>query len=1063
MTYRSYIKPYTSKSLKQLVKGLEKLSFSVESASQTDIFSKYSWETSNLSINKTKIKNFKNTLHIELKKSKSPFYFVLNSKVQNFKKLSFTQGIPTDSIDSLELGLHLSESLNELSVSLLIMEYDHTLTRVNIIKLKSNIIHLYSPSQGIKRIVVAIEVRGKGIAIISGLTLRTNTHNTFKNAKTSSLSFNEYGDNISTFQRIKTLLDKEDSEKKSYLNQIYKWKRRALQWEEKAKKAPSPNSNLNEIGYQSLLNLAQQLPKSNGCQFYNKLPYKVGLITDIYMYNFYKDTFQEAHYLSPDNYLSILESCDLDLILYVTSWKGINNEEWRGVKFREKPLNALDDIITYGRKNSIKLVFQSIEDPSNFEYFLPVAEKFDYIFTSDSDTITEYKKHLGHDNVFYGEYGFNPQLNNPIASQRDTINAAFFAGSYPERYKERCDDMKIIFDSILLSNENLIIADRNYGATDKTIQFPEKYKDYLIPPIDHEILQNMHKLFRFNLNFNSIKNSPTMCAMRVYELQAQGTILISNYAKSVFNKFPNLRILPAIEDMSFDFLDKNSLSEYKLRIETIRKVMNNKTSYDVSSKMLENIGLVQENKPTNTVAIFTKNQLTSSIQSYENKVFINISTIQNQEAWDLIKKSKNITYFTWFNPEYEYEKNYLNDMINGFKYTNASYITKNSYFTSNAYHKSLEHEYTDNIKGKDKTVFRADKFTPLQFEKYNLDEPIISLYGGYSIDPFELNYSKYLENTSNNEEKPVPLLSIIIPVYNNGNYLLYTCLPSIQKNKLYKKFEILLVDDGSTDDSTQNICLELERENSNIKTYLYPSGGSGSASRPRNKGIEMASAKLLTFLDPDNEISPGGYDNLINLYNTANKKYKNVSFVSGYNVKVDSETKTVAKHTKDKLSIIENFEKNYFKKGRFPTIATQAAVIEKDIFVKNPQLRFVEKSAGQDTLFGWELLLTIEKGAFTSEAFLIYYADREDSVTNTVDKNYFRKKLILEKEQIKMFEKHNLLSIYVDHHFDRFMKDWYLKKLKLVKEKDYQESLQILKDICKLYNKDIKNYLKDDK
>lgn len=1066
MITKSYIEVINSNKLTKITSLSKELFLKIESDNKDNIFTRYKWKTSNLRVNKTKLEILKNNLLIKTKQESSPFYLIYNSDIHNFKKLDFGQGIIISSMSSLDIALHTikNKDKNSPKTTLLVMEYDVTLQRTNTLRFSANMIHTYIPSKNTKKIVLCIEIKGQGKVLISGMTLRPEVKNDLQSDIVLMKPSLNTKNNTSTFENLKTYFDTLDEERNDCLSQVYLWKRRALAWEKKAKITPDTNI-LNDIGNQALLRLAQNLPKSNGCYYFQKLPYKIGIITDIYMFNYYKDTFQEVYYLSPDNYESILDTHDLDIILYVTGWKGINNEEWRGIKFREKPATALRNILKYGKEKKSKLIFQSIEDPSNFEYFLPVAEKFDYIFTSDSDMIPKYKNHLGHNNVFYGEYGFNPILNNPIASQREFIDAAFFAGSYPRRYKERCEDMEIIFDSILKSEGNLVIADRNYGAEDKEIQFPEKYKNHIIPPIEHEVLQNMHKVFRFNLNFNSIKNSPTMCAMRVYELQAQGTILISNYSKSIFNKFPNIRIIPTHENMSFDLSKEDILYEYNLRIANIRKVMDNKTSFDIASSMLDVIGLKKTLPSNKIIAVFFENadsqiEKCFTSQSYHHKVLLDLSKIQTEEEWQTIKKDKNINYFTWFNPDNEYQTHYLSDMINGFKYTNAAYITKNSYFDSNCHHDSLEHEFTDFILGKDKTIFRTDKFSPFEFKNNKLEQRVENLYNGYSIDPFELNYSKYLENLYS-EKIQNPILSVIIPVYNNGEFLQYKCLPSLRKNNLWKQFEILLIDDGSTDDKTQNICSILERENKNIKTYLYPKGGSGSASRPRNKGISIASAKLITFLDPDNEISPGGYDTLLDIYKEANTQENSVSFVSGYNVKVGSTVKTIAKHTSKRISIINDFYKSYFKKGKFPTIATQAAIIEKEVFIDNPNLRFIEKAAGQDTIFGWELLLSISKGAFTSDAFLIYYADREDSVTNIVDKNYFEKKLILEKEQVKMLKKYDLFSLYNEQHFDRFMNNWYLHKLQYVKPEDHDASLKILEEICKIYNKNIQDYKKD--
>jgi len=253
---------------------------------------------------------------------------------------------------------------------------------------------------------------------------------------------------------------------------------------------------------------------------------------------------------------------------------------------------------------------------------------------------------------------------------------------------------------------------------------------------------------------------------------------------------------------------------------------------------------------------------------------------------------------------------------------------------------------------------------------------------------------------------------------------------------------------------------ELEQRYSNVKVKLNVGKGSGSASRPRNQGMELATAPLLTFLDPDNEISPGAYDLLVDLFKEANEKSeKPVEFISGFHVKVAEQVKTIGKHTPNRLSIIEDFKSGYFDNGRFPVIATQSAVLSKE-FVEQSAIKFVEKSAGQDTLFGWELIAKANCGGFNGEAHIIYYADRADSITNEVNISYFEKKLILEKEQVKFLKETGVFDVYRDKRFSIFMNDWYLKKLALVNAHDYQKSVKILESICDLYELKLSDYLK---
>ncbi|MCE3026009.1 glycosyltransferase [Salinicola sp. DM10] len=810
--------------------------------------------------------------------------------------------------------------------------------------------------------------------------------------------------------------------------------------------------------FQQILSEAEEIPDSNGTEYFEKHDYRVGVIGDVYMFNFYKDVFSSVTYLNPSNYKLAFQN-GLDLIIYTTCWKGVKNEEWKGVKFREKPKKALDEIISLANNENIKTVFQSIEDPSNFEYFLPVAKKFDYVFTTDEDCIESYKKALGHDNVYFGEYGVNPQFNNPIGSRRNIRNAAFFAGSYPRRYKERCDDMETIFDSIIESGGELLIADRNFEAGSEELAYPERFRSSVLPPVRHDLLQKLHKLFRYSLNFNSIKQSPTMCAMRIYELQAQGNGLISNYANSVFNKFPGVRLVPYKQNMARDFSRDEDWEEYFTNTKNIREVLNDKTSYQVVSRLLCAIGLDGSRNSNTKIAVICgeKSSLilsSFSSQKYADKVLISESELSD---WQSAVEKYNIGYFCWFSESHVYGENYLNDMLNAFKYTDSNYITKNAYFEpGGGFVDGAQHEYTNSCSGKALSLFSCKYHHPMEFYQIAEDESF-ELKNGYSSDPFEINFVQALRKITSNSKKY--LLSVIVPVYNNGSFLLTKCIPSLRRNDIWQNMEVHLVDDGSNDNETLKALAFLGEIYPNVRVMYSHDGGSGSASRPRNQGIEVASSDLVTFLDPDNEIAPGAYDLLFNLFKEANEKSSDpVQFVSGFHVKVGENVKTIGKHTSNKLSLIKDFKKGYFDKGRFPVVATQSAVISKDLLKKN-NIRFVESSAGQDTLFGWEVIASAECGGFNGDAYIVYYADRSDSITNRVDVSYFQKKLILEERQKRFLEESNLLESYLENKFDQFMNDWYLDKLSHVDFKIRDQCIEVLRDICSIYGKDLNDYI----
>ncbi|MCZ2492139.1 glycosyltransferase family 2 protein [Dellaglioa carnosa] len=101
----------------------------------------------------------------------------------------------------------------------------------------------------------------------------------------------------------------------------------------------------------------------------------------------------------------------------------------------------------------------------------------------------------------------------------------------------------------------------------------------------------------------------------------------------------------------------------------------------------------------------------------------------------------------------------------------------------------------------------------------------------------------------NNKRNSNPLFSIIVPVFNVERYL-QKCIDSILENKMNKEYEIILVDDGSTDGSGI-ICDRYADLNENVIVYHKSNGG---LSDSRNYGIEKANGEFLFFIDSDDWI-----------------------------------------------------------------------------------------------------------------------------------------------------------------------------------------------------------------
>lgn len=109
-------------------------------------------------------------------------------------------------------------------------------------------------------------------------------------------------------------------------------------------------------------------------------------------------------------------------------------------------------------------------------------------------------------------------------------------------------------------------------------------------------------------------------------------------------------------------------------------------------------------------------------------------------------------------------------------------------------------------------------------------------------------------------------ISIIVPVYNGSKYL-KKCLSSLMR-QTYKNIEIIVVNDGSTDESLE-LAKEIAKEDNRIKVYNKENGGPSSA---RNLGIEKASGEYIGFVDSDDYVDENMFAVLYDMIEKAQAK-----------------------------------------------------------------------------------------------------------------------------------------------------------------------------------------------
>lgn len=214
----------------------------------------------------------------------------------------------------------------------------------------------------------------------------------------------------------------------------------------------------------------------------------------------------------------------------------------------------------------------------------------------------------------------------------------------------------------------------------------------------------------------------------------------------------------------------------------------------------------------------------------------------------------------------------------------------------------------------------------------------------------------------------MPKLSIIVPVYNVEKYL-ERCIESLIQ-QTYEDYEIILVNDGSTDNS-QNIINQYQKKYNNlIRSFTKENGGLGDA---RNFGVNHCDGEFITFVDSDDYVD---YD----LYRVSMESIEKNNFdIVVFGMIRESNSKKVYKDIKKYFDSDEILIKNT------PNACNK--IIRKKIWIEN-NLMFPKKIWYEDVAIIPALAQYTDRIGIV-EKYYYHYVIRDDSITST--KTYNKK------------------------------------------------------------------------
>lgn len=214
--------------------------------------------------------------------------------------------------------------------------------------------------------------------------------------------------------------------------------------------------------------------------------------------------------------------------------------------------------------------------------------------------------------------------------------------------------------------------------------------------------------------------------------------------------------------------------------------------------------------------------------------------------------------------------------------------------------------------------------------------------------------------------KKYPLISIVVPIY-NAEKNLKNCIDSLL-NQTYKNIEIILVNDGSKDNSGK-ICDAYKNSDSRIKIIHKKNGGVSDA---RNSGIQIATGEYITFADSDDYVSEDYIEYMYNMLRETNTKlaickvkivWKNTPVFSGEGTNFRI------------LTTEEAFKNLLFQQGI--EVAVYAKLYERKVF---DNIKFPVGEVYEDTAVIYKIINKYDKIAFGDKECYFYVA-REGSIS----------------------------------------------------------------------------------
>lgn len=287
-------------------------------------------------------------------------------------------------------------------------------------------------------------------------------------------------------------------------------------------------------------------------------------------------------------------------------------------------------------------------------------------------------------------------------------------------------------------------------------------------------------------------------------------------------------------------------------------------------------------------------------------------------------------------------------------------------------------------------------------------------------------------------------VTIIMPIYNTGKYI-KRCLDSIMRQS-YENFELVIVNDGSTDNSEEIINEYINNYKDKIKYYYKENEGVAIA---RNYGLDKAEGDYITFIDSDDYVDENMIEKMVNKALSYDYDLTICDLLYVY------EKKTIVGDS----NIYEDLNNKEQIKNNMVNIipAMCGKLIKRELF---NNLRFKENIYYEDVEIYFRMYPKIDKIGILNEG-LYFYIQREDSITYTYNERLYDIVNIWD-DIIKYYKKNNIYDMYKEELEFTVVRYYYATFIKrLAKTKEKKQFKKGVDFVIRKLKKEFPNYKKN--